>query len=522
MRHRTLDSAKASVFCCFIGLICAAGPRLLATELWHGGLLFDRFSLTLDSGSRTEAVGPFYYDQERETEHSFAVPPLFSYTTDEATDFTEFDFLYPVLTYDRFGHEYRWQLMQMLSFAGGHDQEANGVSRFTLFPLYFQQRSPDPSQNYTALMPIYGHLKNRIFRSEIDFVLWPLYVKTVRHAGTPEAPDDDSFQSLGRRYLSRRRGDVTTYNYVYPFFHLRDGEGLKGWQFWPLLGHEHKETTNRTNAWGDVETTPGHDKRFFLWPFFYDGTREIGTDNPEHQQFLIPFYNYLRSPKRDSTSYLWPLGVTITDDRERGYHEVDAPWPFIVFAHGEGKTAKRVWPFFGQASNTNLESDFYLWPLYKYNRMKSGVLDRERTRILLFLASDINEKNTVTGAAHQRKDFWPLFTWRRDFNGSTRLQLFAPVEPVLAANKSIERNYSPLWSVWRAEKNPKTGAASQSFLWNLYRCETAPETKKCSLLFGLFQYQSDWESRRWRVLFIPMGGKKQTGTEPNKNAGLDF
>jgi hypothetical protein len=68
--------------------------------------------------------------------------------------------------------------------------------------------------------------------------------------------------------------------------------------------------------------------------------------------------------------------------------------------------------------------------------------------------------------------------------------------------------------VRRAEKNPKTGAAGESFLWNLYRRETAPETRKCSLLFGLFQYQSGLESRRWRVFFIPMGGKQKAGPGP--------
>jgi len=505
MRNRTLASARSFALCCF-GLICGFVPRVVADEPWHAGSLYDQFSLTLDPGHRTEAVGPFYYDQQRESDRVFAVPPLFSHTTDTATDSEEFDFLYPLLTYDRFGHEYRWQLMQLLSFAGGHNQEDNGVKRFTLFPFYFQQRSPDPSQNYTALVPIYGHLKNRLLRSEIDFVLFPLYSKTVRRSGS-QVPDDESFLSPAHRYFSARRGDVTTYNYVYPFFHLREGEGLNGWQFWPLLGHEHKDVTTRTNNWGDVETSPGHDRRFVLWPFFFDGTREIGTDNPERQQFLLPFYNYMRSPGRDSTSYLWPLGLTITDDRERRYHEVDAPWPFIVFAQGEGKTTKRVWPFFGQASNTNLESNFYLWPLYKYNRIKSGALDRERTRLLFFLASGISEKNTETGAVRKRTDFWPFFTWQRDFNGNTRFQLFAPVEPVLPANKSIERDYSPLWSIWRAEKNPKTSATSQSLLWNLYRRQTTPTTRKCSLLFGLFQYSSDAEARRLRLFYIPFGKK---------------
>ena len=69
-------------------------------------------------------------------------------------------------------------------------------------------------------------------------------------------------------------------------------------------------------------------------------------------------------------------------------------------------------------------------------------------------------------------------------------------------NRGIERNWSPLWSLWRWERSAKTGAASQSFLWNLYRNDTTVGAKKCSLLFGLFQYQSDGENKRLRLFYI--------------------
>ncbi len=101
-----------------------------------------------------------------------------------------------------------------------------------------------------------------------------------------------------------------------------------------------------------------------------------------------------------------------------------------------------------------------------------------------------------------RLDMWPFFTWHRDFNGNERLQILAPIEPAVPDNRGIERNWSPLWSLWRAESNPKTGAASQSLFWNLYRRETAPEHKKVSLLFGLFQYQSGKETERTKLFFF--------------------
>jgi hypothetical protein len=470
-----------------LALFCLGWAVIIASAAARGsspdaGPLFDDFSLTLASGHRTEAAGPFFFSEQKETQQSWGVPPLFSSTRDPALESREVDFLYPVMTYDRYGDQYRWQLFQVLSFAGGPTQRETDRDRFTIFPLYFQQRSTEPSQNYTAVVPFYGHLKNRLFRDEIFFVMWPLYSQT-------------------------RKRDVVTDNYLVPIFSLRHGDGLRGWQVWPLVGNEHKDVTTQTNGFNDVKTIGGHDSFFALWPLFLNDRAEIGTTNAAWLQASLPAYSLLRSPERDSTTVIWPFFNHVVD-REKKYREWDVPWPLVVFARGEGKHTTRVWPFYSQAHNATQESEFYLWPIYKYSREHSAPLDRRRARICFFLYSDLREKNTETEAVHRRVDFLPFYTFRRDLNGNSRLQVLAPLEPFLPANKSVERNYSPLWSVWRSEKNPRAGATSQSLLWNLYRREATPAAKKCSLLFGLFQYQSSLEGNRLRLFYIPLGGAK--------------
>jgi hypothetical protein len=442
------------------------------------GPVVDDFPLALAPGHRTEALGPFFYSEQMEAQETWAVPPLLSHTVDRATDFSEVDFLYPLMTYRRFGTEYRWQFLQIFSFAGGHDQEERASRRLTLFPVYFHQRSADSNRNYTAVFPFYGHLQNRVLRQEISFVMFPFYGQ------------------------SRKRGVVTD-NYLFPLFHRRHGDGVSGWQFWPLLGREHRDAAIGTNGFGDFTVTSGYDERFLLWPVYFNRWSNLGTENPQRELALLPFFDWQRSPRRDSTSVLWPL-FTRVNDRENQYVEWQMPWPLIVFARGEGKNTSRIWPFFSHAQNTNLESAFYLWPIYRYKRMHADALDRERTRILFFLYSDIRQRNTETGAAERRIDCLPLFTHRRGLDGSTRLQIFSPLEPFLPFSKSIERNYSPLWSLWREEHNPGTGAASQSLLWNLYRRDVTRESTKCSLLLGLFQYQSGSEGKRLRLFFIPV------------------
>jgi hypothetical protein len=420
------------------------------------------------------------------------------------TDSAEFDFLYPLVTYDRYGAEYRFQILQLLSFSGGEDQAAQGVDRFTVFPIYFQQRSPNSNENYTALFPIYGKLRNRLFRAEMDFVLWPLFVKTKRKPGAGTVGAEE-FLSLGNRWAQSRRGDITTYNFLAPIFHLRYGDGLRGWQAWPLAGHELKTITTRTNAWGDTETVPGYERSFVLWPIWSSATRNTGTTNQSEMHSLLPLYSRFRSPQRDSTTYLWPFGLTLTDDRARRYEEVNLLWPVFSYARGEGKTTTRVWPLFGFSHNEVLERNFVLWPLYRYSRTHSEPLDRQRTQILFFLYSDKQEENTLTGKAGRRVDCWPLFTHKRDRQGNTSLQVLSVMEPIFPASKSIERNYSQLWSVWRSENNVQSGATSQSLLWNLYsNRKNAEGVRKTSFLFGLFQRTTSSNGSGLRLFYIPV------------------
>ena len=456
---------------CLFGQIAASAIDL--------GPIYDSFPLTLEKGKRTEWMGPLVNVEKTTNDWGWTFSPLMSYRYNAAVDNTSFDLLYPIITHDRYGSEYRFQIFQVFSFAGGNNQKQEKKKRFTLFPFYFQQRAPDPADNYTALLPIYGTLKNRLFRDRIHFILMPIYVQTDK------------------------RGMITD-NYLLPFFHVRHGAGVKGWQFWPLVGTEHKDITTKTNGFGDVEIIGGYDKFFAPWPIYFKNDLGIGTTNAEIQRVYLPIYAKLRSPARDTTAYGFPIGFTKIVNREAKYREWGAPWPIIDFARGEGKNVNRVWPLFSFGKTPTLESDFVVWPVYKFNRVTAEPLDRQRTRILFFLYSDLIEKNTARNTAKHRTDLWPLFTARRQHDGSERLQIFAPLEPIIPENTSMERLYSPLWSIWRSEKNGKNGDYSESFLWNLYRRDETKTGKKVTFLFGLFQYRASDDGKHLRLFYIPI------------------
>lgn len=449
----------------------------MAQESPPAGPAFQTFDLTLAPGTRTEMAGPFYYRQQRETEFTRAWPPFFSRCTDASVESQEFDFLYPLLTDEIHGREYRWQFLQLFSLAGGANPTGGEAKRITIYPLYFQQRSAGTNDDYTAFVPFYGHIKNRLMLNDVFFVMFPLYSET------------------------RKKGVVTD-NYLYPFFHLRHGDHLAGWQFWPVVGREHKDITTITNGFGDTSLVPGHDETFALWPVYYHTAEGVGSDNPETSLGVIPFYARLRSPLRDSTTVLWPFFSWI-DERGKKYHEWQGPWPFVIFTRGEGKHTSRVWPLFSQSHDLKQESDSWLWPLYQYHGYHAAPLGQDRTRVLFYLYENTVESNALTGAKKQRVDMWPFFTWHQDAQGSRRLQIPALLEPVLPDQAGLERNWSPLWSLWRAENNATNGCQSRSLLWNLYRRETTPVTKKCSLLFGLFQYRQEGGTAQLRCFYGP-------------------
>ncbi len=481
--HKGFFSALAAIVLPLAGifLYLSCANRIQAGEAGGYGFLFDRFNLTLDQGYRVEAAGPFYYSQQREAETTWAVPPFFSRDRDSSVESQEDDFLYPLFSYLHYGQEWRWQFFQLISGAGGQEPDGATTRRQTLYPIFFRQRSTDTNLDYTAVFPFYGTVKNRMFHDQIFVIMFPFYSET-------------------------RKRDVVTDTYLYPFVHVRHGDGLHGWQVWPLVGREHKAVTWQTNGFGDVTLIGGHDRSFWAWPLYLRQDNGLGTTNPETFRASLPLFVYTRSPQLDLTTVIWPFFNWI-DNRALKYHEWQAPWPIVVFARGEGKTTSRVFPLFSLSHNATLESDSYLWPVYVFKRTHSDPLDLRRTRIVFYLYSDTVERNTKTGRYKRRLDMWPFFTMHRDFNGNERLQVFAPIEPAVPDNRGIERNWSPLWSLWRAENNPGTGAASHSLLWNLYRDERSPEHKKVSLLFGLFQYQCDRGNRCLKLFYVTVSRK---------------
>lgn len=456
------------------------------------GPLYDRFAMTLLPGTRTEALGPFYYRLESPLGTIWGVPPLFAITDSPYYDTRRVSILPPLISYHRFGTQTTLMITPLLAFYGGENQDEVFRRRTMFFPVYFAQASNDPDLRYRAVFPFYGRVKGIFQRTEARWIMAPLFIESWKR-------------------------DVHTRNYVYPFFHLRTGDGLTGWQFWPFYGTESKSLTQRTNDFGEVRDVPGFEKRFVLWPLFFNERTGLGTTNLGTFKAAWPFYSVLKTPAADSRTVLLPL-FSHTKHREQRYEQWGFPWPIWVIARGEGKHITRFIPLYNYGSNNLIVSRSYLWPAYMTRTLDTGPALVTRTRVGLYLWSEVAEEVKATGEMRRRQSAWPFLTRQKDFHGSTRLQVFAPLEPMLPANEVVERVFSPLWSVYRAQYNATNGAASQSVLWNLYRHDRRPGFKRWSFLWGCFQGRQTADTEELRIFYIPVRQPR----DPNHVAGASL
>ncbi|MGQ0792772.1 MAG: hypothetical protein ACT4NX_01650 [Deltaproteobacteria bacterium] len=416
-------------------------------------------------------LSPFFTSSESGSVSEFGVRPFFYWLRDEERDSEELDVLYPLATYDRREDARSYQfLFYMLSYYSNLTPSGFQESKFTLFPLVFSKRAEEADKSYFALFPIYGRLKERFARDEINFYLFPLYLET-------------------------RSGDAVNYSFLWPLFGYYTGGGQEGVRLWPIYGYRKKE--------GAL------DEKFALWPIFISKkTVSFGEETASFSVF--PLYLTKESRNKTQTTYLWPF-INHQVDRKKGTERWDLPWPFVNFTRG-AKTETRVFPFYGSEVDGGDEDGFYLWPIYRYSKLNLEDNLRTRKNILLFLYSDIEEEPLIEGGrARRRIDLWPLFTYNRDRDGNRSFHLISPIEPFIADSRGIERNYAPFWRLYQWRKSPD-GASSSSALWNAYRMEKNEGGRRIELkpLLPIFSYnQSEGQGSAYDI-FGGLFGYKST------------
>lgn len=477
-RHRTrADSAgrwRGWGLVCALCLLLPAGveaadaaraPRGAGWNLWP---FYDERDDPVDRMHVQGGLGPlltFARSPDKAVEES-AFRPLFRWREEKPAQRLEWEVLYPLMAYTRTERDWEFQFLQFLNFREEGSRPQEREERFDLFPVYLSGKT-ETGEEYRAVLPFGGRALNRLGQDEMEFVLFPLYGRFVKHG-------------------------VETRYFPWPILSVTRGEGHSGFRIIPLYGEEVKAGV--------------FEKRFALWPLFLQQRTGLDGDSPEETLAVLPFFVSQRSKPRDSTTILWPF-FTYTADRERQYEEWDLPWPLIKIARGEGRTINRFLPLFSLEERV-LRKEFLLrelkstdlillFPLYSRSQEEIPGSRKVRDRILWWLYSDTREEGR--DGSTRRVDAWPFFRYQRDREGAVQFQTVALLEAFMPGNDRIERNYSPLWALYTYRRNPE-GDQVRSFLWNLVRHEETSGGVAVELLGPVLAYQERGEDAQLSVL----------------------
>lgn len=416
-----------------------------------------------ETHSQLDLLGPLITvkEQPKAGVEEFGFRPLFYRLYDRGMDFLEWDSLYPFITYDSIENESRLQFFQLIAVSMSGREEGRD-EKFTIFPIVFINNAAKPEKGYWAVFPLYGEIKNRLTFKRIFFVLFPLYGDLTKK-------------------------DVRTRFFLFPIFSFAEGENIEGWKLFPIFGYQTKKDA--------------YDKRYILFPLWISQDLTWDPENERHARASLPFFFHEWSNHRNAWTVLWPFFRRL-EDRKREYVEWDFPWPFWIIARGKDYNVTRFFPIYGEGHDRDRHGNFVLFPLWKWNRVSQPEGQIETIRILFYLYADVTKTLESAPKDLRRVESLPLFQYKRDYEGNVSFQTLALIEPVLPGNKNIERNYSPLWTIFRYERKAN-GDAMNSFLWNLWRWERQGDRRQTSALLGLFQFGREGEKKSLRLFYLP-------------------
>jgi len=433
--------------------------------------------------------GPFFEFKKDSNSKVYAFRPIFYYEANYELKFRSLDILYPLAGYQEDDQQNKFQaLFYLIRYKNFNDYDDLQEKTFSIFPILDISWSGKEENDYFSLFPIYGSFKNKFMKDEIDYILFPLYLKT------------------------KKKNSQNTH-FLWPIFSKTEGKYVSGFKMWPLFGYMNKVDNQGLKI---VKKT-----KFFLWPF-YSYKKDLTKGLDFEEKAFFPFYLSSSSSIHEARSYLWPF-FNVYVDKLRNQKTYNMPWPFIQYKDGVNIKSKRFFPFYSYVKTKNVEKGFFLWPIYKYKNEILGTEYFKTESFLFFLYKQDTyydlRKNII------KKEFsslWPLYSKDSNLDGYD-LRIFSPLESFFSSNIKIRKIWSPLWSAIRIRndksftetsilfnlvsyKNDKINNKKRfrvNFLLPIISNVSTPESNNFNILGGLIGLETG-EKTKIRILYIPI------------------
>ena len=404
-----------------------------------------------------DALGPFFSYASSPKHKLFALRPFFSYERHGQT--TYWDIFYPLIWYKKNSSDTSFCFFPFINI---------GTNYKEIFPFFWGKTKE--GEEYGGFFPFYGKMKQRYDRDEIEFILWPLYIRSAKD-------------------------DFHTTHLLWPLFTFTRGHQRQAFKFFPFYGY-------------DIEKGK-FEKHYFLWPFFIWQKTWLNTDRPQSYSAAFPLWVIEKSPVMCSYTFLWPFFRYYC---YKDYRHYDFPWPLLGYSQGKTIKSFKLFPLIKYENTDHQKSVFLFYPLYKYEVEK----EKDETIITTYLFFvDRYERRYKNGKVHFKlAHFWPFFYYRFDQQG--KKVYFPAILPI--ENPSFERVLAPIFRIyyheqdnagniytnwfWGFYSHRKEGKRESYHLFPLFNLEKTPEEQKLSLFASLFQSVTKGRSRHFRVFYL--------------------
>lgn len=439
----------------------------------------------------TDALIPFLFAQESADIRTSGLRPLWVSERDESRSRSECDFIPPLGRYVSDEEGTRLRFWPLYWYEKTYHSGAGEDVDWILFPILFGGHSHD-GENYFAVFPLGGHIRDFLGFEHFIFVLWPIYQQTTVAKSEGKESTSHMFLLLfGWTEGGNRDGSFQ----ILPFYMRRVWEGK-------------------------------YRKYSVLWPFFHYQRNRLDTKHPSTLHSFWPLYSYESSGIHYQLGMIGPvlfLGPLIQMAREtpekwegepneegNSFYLYDLPWPLIRFEKKREFKRTRVIPFYASFNEPGFESSAYLIPFFWLRKEWNEAYEKRD----FFFVPFYHQSRKVYKAGEGEDSYvhlWPLFhstsnaDGSRDFSTLSLLPL--RVQKYVSA---LDKVLWPFWNLYRYRRDA-AGASRHHALFSLFSVYHDPYETRVSiplLYSGRFFHDEEWLHRfLWGVFSV--GGDAQ-------------
>ena len=385
--------------------------------------------------SRVDTFGPFYEHVEMSDGASrTSIRPLLHTSIHVPSEDVRLrEVVWPLYADHSRGSHFNWRFIVW----GGTDfdtEDPEGRFSLFLFP-FFLERPAKGAPREAALFPIAGSLPTFLLFDRIEFLLFPLWMKTERQG------------AVGRHYL-------------WPFVSTVEGR-VQGWRVWPFAGHV---------------SEPGKaDRRFVMWPFWSQATYESGPLKGT-EWVLFPFYGEAERTNETVRYYLPPFFQFVNGrNRNEGQRRWLCPWPLVRIEDSASGSRREFLPFYASRTGEESQTTHVAWPVYKATRQRTGSIRRAEWSVAPFFhravvrlaPSGDEDKDRAAAAAVPESTYtrvWPLAS-HFEQDGVSLLRV--PDLSFQRRSGALERNLLGMFTFFTRGVDSESKRSENELFWGL-------------------------------------------------------